>query len=555
MYKIHVFIAFVLFFVSCAVQGPPSGGPEDKTSPAIVSVYPPRDTTNIATDTEIFIEFSEDVDKVSLESSLYVSPVFEEEFDFNWKGKKVFLIPPKELEENVTYVFTIGTDVKDLRNNQLTGSVSWAFSTGSEIDRGKISGKIIGDKQLSGCFVWCFKLNEEEKIDPRFSTPDYITQTDENGTFKSGNMSAGTYRVFVFKDADEDKRFTLSTELSGVPPGDVTISGDHFSELYMWITKQDTIPPAVDYIEVRDNHKIEMTFSEAVELPADTVFSLYDEEEKFLEIRDYYLKRNGTSAVFITDRQKKDELYHVRIAGLPDLWKNKLYEPGDSLTFLGTNVPDTIGPEVISFSPGDSSRNVPVTSPVEINFSETVDTSGFNNRTSFINISDTVDVQTEVRWISPVCVKIIPENMLQSMKTYLIRVDLTGLADANGNTCADSSFHIYFSSENTDNKGNITATLTDSAGSGDYRYILLLKNFNSGETVKKIKFENPGEFTLTNINSGHYSILIFKDLDGNGRYTFGKISPFSFSEPFIMTENPVEVRAGWDTALEELIFR
>ena len=98
----------------------------------------------------------------------------------------------------------------------MKSSLSWAFSTGSEIDRGKISGTVIGEKELAGCFVWCFKLREGETVDPRFSTPDYITQVGEDGAFESVKMAAGIYRIFVFKDEKEDKKLRESMELLGI---------------------------------------------------------------------------------------------------------------------------------------------------------------------------------------------------------------------------------------------------------------------------------------------------------------------------------------------------
>jgi len=553
--KVSVFIGIVVCFFSCAVQGPPTGGPEDKTPPAVVFYFPPQDSTNIDPETEIYIEFSEDIDRISFENSLYVSPVFTEQLKINWRGKKAFLIPPEKLKDDVTYVFNIGTTVKDLRNNRLRSSLSWAFSTGSRIDKGKISGTVIGDKQLSGCFVWCFKKKNGEDLDPRFLTPDYITQVGEDGTFESNYMAEGIYRTFAFKDGNDDKKFTLALELIGIPPQEVSVSENESPELTIWMTQQDSIPPQVEYIKVLNKNTVEITFSEIVETGKDSVLFIYDKNNEELGIARFYLKEDKRTAILETGEQKDREIYHVRISGLPDLYENYLIEPGDSLTFLGSNVADTLRPEIISISPQDSSNNIPAESAIRILFSESVDTAGFSDRLSMENIIDSMKAEGTLHWISPVEAEFLPGKTLESQKSYLFTFNPFGLQDRNNNEFIDTLFQTFFSVENSNLKGNILGTLVDSSRSGQYNYRIILKNSTNNAVVAEHTIEKPGEFTLAGINPGNYNILIYKDLDGNERYSYGKLDPFTFSESFIVVDQAVDIRAGWDTQIEEIYFR
>jgi len=555
MMKLYTGIIFVFLFFSCAVQAPPSGGPVDKTPPAIISFFPPPDTINVDVNTDIFIEFSEQIDKSSLENSLFVSPVFGEKFKIKWRKRKAFLIPPEKLKKDVTYVFNIGTDVKDLRNNHLKNSLSWAFSTGNKINKGKISGSIIGDRKLSGCFIWCFKKEKNKNLNPALSFPDYITQTGDDGKFSLNCIAKGTYRVFAFRDVNDDKKFTPETDPIGIPPEDIYINDSEFQNLNLWIAKVDTIPPDVEYISVLDRNKIEISFSEAIEIMADSIFKIFTENNRELKISNFYSGKNKNSIVLETDIQKENEIYHLKISGLSDLRGNFLFDPGDSLTFLGTATPDTVSPEILSFSPQDSSSDISCNTPISIVFSEPVDTTDINNKISLYSLSDSVNVDGKLIWLSPVEMNFVPSGDLKSQKEYIFSVELENITDKHSNKFQDSLFQVYFITENRDLKGSIIGTIVDSNRFNNFSYHLIITNSTGGKVFSELKINKPGKFNIPYFNTGQYKILVYKDLDNNGRYSFGKLSPFTYSEPFIKIDQPVEIRAGWDTEIGELIFK
>ena len=139
-------LIFVLIIIGCATQVPPSGGPLDTTPPEIVKTYPENGTVNFKGN-YVEVEFSEYVDKRSVQDAIYISPYIQGEIQYKWSGRKLKLVFPEKLKDSTTYVITFGTEIKDLNaGNKMKESFTLAFSTGSAIDSGSIEGKIFSNK-------------------------------------------------------------------------------------------------------------------------------------------------------------------------------------------------------------------------------------------------------------------------------------------------------------------------------------------------------------------------------------------------------------------------
>src|SRR5512135_2599993 len=99
---------FALFAVaamvlgSCAGQRPPQGGPPDTTPPEIVRSVPAPGATNVHP-AQIHLEFSEYVDRRSVEQSVFVSPPLGQ-LEYSWSGTEVDISIPDTLREQTTYI-------------------------------------------------------------------------------------------------------------------------------------------------------------------------------------------------------------------------------------------------------------------------------------------------------------------------------------------------------------------------------------------------------------------------------------------------------------------
>ena len=251
MQKIILFIIFfavaALSFNGCANQQPPSGGEDDKVPPRIKYLYPRPDAVNFKGD-EITIEFDEYVDRRSFIDAFFVTPKPKGGIKYDWSGKEVTVKFEKGLEKNTTYLFVIGKIFKDIRNNSLSAPIQFAISTGSAIDKGRVSGKVFGENfERTFIFAYKIKSGEDNSIDPSAKVPDYIMPVSTDGIYRFENLAVGSYRMFTVYDGDfnglldktferismtdKDVEISDSTELSGVNfiLKDVIVQEDFYS--------------------------------------------------------------------------------------------------------------------------------------------------------------------------------------------------------------------------------------------------------------------------------------------------------------------------------------
>ena len=190
IYKIKNFFPLLISFLlsTCANQLPPGGGEVDKIPPEIVEVYPVDGTTNFSDD-YFEIGFSEYVDKRSVQDAIFISPAIEGEKEYDWSGKYLRVYFPAALKEKTTYVITIGTDAVDYNNkNRMAEAYTFTFSTGNEIDRRVVTGKVY-DTKAEDVMIFAYRTDQEWRRKMNDTTtnllvakPDYISRQEKKGT-------------------------------------------------------------------------------------------------------------------------------------------------------------------------------------------------------------------------------------------------------------------------------------------------------------------------------------------------------------------------------------
>lgn len=99
----------------------------ETVSPTIVMTTPVTASIDVNIDSEIVIEFSEIMNKKSVEGALTITPVIEN-MTFTWDN--LFLtISGDDLLEGTNYSVAIGTDAQDLAGNSLEEEYSFEFTT------------------------------------------------------------------------------------------------------------------------------------------------------------------------------------------------------------------------------------------------------------------------------------------------------------------------------------------------------------------------------------------------------------------------------------------
>lgn len=223
-----VILSILLFlFSSCANQLPPGGGDDDNIPPKISYIYPSPNTTSF-TDNKLIFRFDEYVDRRSFEESFSISPRPKGEVSFSWGGKEVEVEFSRPLDKNKTYLVIIGNELKDVRGSNPIGTpFTFAFSTGSRIDKGEISGRVFADA-FERVKVLAFRKDSKspDKLDPSKETADYVIQPNPDGSFSLTNLPPGEYRIFALTDEDRNNLFGADMENLSVSFTDYTLATD-----------------------------------------------------------------------------------------------------------------------------------------------------------------------------------------------------------------------------------------------------------------------------------------------------------------------------------------
>ena len=449
-------LTFLLLIIlsSCANQLPPGGGEIDRTPPEIRSITPRPGTVNFK-GRSVRIVFNEYVDRRSFEESFFISPKPKGIPDFNWSGKEVEVGFSKALDINRTYVIFIGKDLKDVNGgNTLTVPLTFAFSTGSKIDEGIISGKVLADNYDRVKVMLFLKEGKTSgQLDPRKNDPDYVLQVSPDGNFDFTNLPDGDYRIFAITDEDRNNRYDPDIDLIAVHSDDFKLS------------------PKAN--EIRNLNFV---------------------------MKDLELEKNNTSFL------------------------NTL--KADSIDFIYSNISEgekKITPDYrfyFYFKDNSLSKQTIIN-----NFSVKDTATGESYRQVF-------------NWINDSLLEVFPIDKYKLSSAYSLKIDLTQtekkyMFEKNFGTASKNEFAVV--------SGKV---MSDSGLTSDV-YVKLYNKDNRFITYSQ-KINDTTKFVFENVLEGSYILFSFMDTNGNGAYDPGNYFPFRASESFIIYENELNVKGGWN---------
>jgi hypothetical protein len=315
--KIILLITAVLIFNRCANQLGPGGGEVDRIPPQIVEIIPQNGTINY-NNNYFEVTFSEWVEKRSVQEAIFISPRIENGLDFDWSGRTLTVNFKDTLKQNTTYVVTIGAGVQDINNrNKMTEPVTFSFSTGAQIDSGKISGKIYSEDP-SGIMVFAYSI-KDSIADPTILQPDFISQVGTNGKYTMLGLSDGNYNVFAIRDKFRDFVYQRNDDEYGVQMKNLFLSDstNKISDVDFFISIEDTIPPSLSNVFMRDRNHFLLEFSEQIDTSKVTSsnFYLFDSTSSNKILPKYFYRgdaRNNQFYLALSDSlipENKNYLY------------------------------------------------------------------------------------------------------------------------------------------------------------------------------------------------------------------------------------------------------
>ena len=204
-----VSILFTLLILSCAAQGPATGGPKDIVGPQIISVSPIDSSTNIKVNTKIIFEFDEPVDPTSIKSS--VSIINFDQFMIKTKRNKVIIQPYLSWPENEVIEINLSRRIRDYQNNNMNRGYQFIFTTGNDIPQSSIIGKLKNYDQntITQLLLFSWPISD-------FSYIIKKVEADIEGKFEFLHLKSGKVVIFATEGKSTDPSLAISNNRYGM---------------------------------------------------------------------------------------------------------------------------------------------------------------------------------------------------------------------------------------------------------------------------------------------------------------------------------------------------
>ncbi len=547
----------------------PPGGPEDTTPPEVLAVSPTPDATHVDVDSKIKITFSERMLARMTEESIFISPLPKKPPDFSWKGRELVITPQEPLEPERTYVISIGTDAQDLRRNRLSQSYTFAFSTGSRLDYRKISGEVWTKKEVGlgremGISIWAYLISEDRtEIDPKKEKPDYATQTNSGGEYVLENLSPGQYRLFAVQDANRDLAWNWEKEAIGMTTKDVELTEQVTTRTHVdfILARRDKARPSLLRCFSMNRNLVKLEFDEELAgepIPDPDNFKILPASgQRAVGITSVFFQGADARKIFLlTEQISPGEEYQLSVLEAQDKAGNLLDTASNNMClFEGSEVFDTLAPQITRISPQDGETDVPLDTKTKLTFDEPPDRKSVEAAFS-LNDSDQIQVSGKSWWSSSNEFVFAPDSLLCGNMKYQIRLLGALVSDLLGNrSTTDSAFTSRFVTSDPANLGAVSGSVEMVGKEEPKSIVLTLWSLEKPKLSYQIMLARPESFLFERVLPGKYFLGGYIDSDGNGDLSLGQTDTFVPLEPFATYADTIRVRPRWETESLRLTFR
>ncbi|MBX3043931.1 MAG: Ig-like domain-containing protein [Candidatus Kapabacteria bacterium] len=556
----HIIYILVIFIViSCANVQPPSGGPPDTTPPEIVEIFPENQTINFNKRT-ILLKFSKYMERGGVLQNISVSPNVP--VKYSWSGKTLKIELPEDLDSTVTYSVTLGTEYKDLYNNMPEKSFSLIFSAGSKIDSGFIAGKVY-DNKPAGAYIFAYNIDNinPDTLNPAITKPDYKLQLGTSGEFRIPALKDATYRFFAIRDQFKNDLFDSGDDFAtGIHDLKVVNSKSEPTILKIGLPKDD-IGPTINQTEAVFGNYIRITFSEPVnpEFISKESFKIISEnKQEEVEIISAALHFENKSRVEIITKQNLDTGLVWNVICRPDAEfavrdtvGNMITDSTNAAKFRATIDIDTSSVKFLYTSIKDSSEFIQISPEIEFIFDKSININDAVISLKLLQADNNSEIDCNIIHTGGI-IKLIPAKPLADSKWFRVEAEMKQVASYSNNLTIDTAFSFHFKTLDLKVRGNVSGVVEFEKEICDYTKYIILKHIN-GKDIYSMALNDNNEWSFKHIETGDYTAEVFCDVNEDGKYSYGNLYPFQFSEPFVIFENEIKVKPRW--TLENVILK
>ncbi len=539
-----------ILVMGCAGIIPPAGGPPDTVPPTITGTYPAQNATRVETK-RITLEFSEYVDRHSVQDAIFISP-YVGYLEYSWSGTEVDIIFSDSLHAHTTYVVTVGTDVIDINNqNRMAQSYTLAFSTGDSIDHGIVAGKIF-DAKPEGILIFAYRLEglTSDTLNPAHTPPDFITQSGKGGYFSLQNIPDGPYRLIAVRDEFRNFLYDAGIDEYGIPFKDIRLDQQHklIGDIFLRMTKEDTARIALLFAQARDNRHVMLRFNKAIRRSGIVTgaFGIIDSlSGDSVIVRDWFAQpRQFSSLYLVTDTLHPGAKYNVGVSALAAEDGDSLSIPQRNIFFEAPTARDTIKPRIQLFTPADSVRDIPYSQSVEVQFDDAVRRDILEKGFTLLD-STGVSVQGTFRWLNGAMIRYQPLRALRGAEWYTVELRGRSVIDYAGNVMRDSLARRRFRTVDAAQLSSISGSVIDSTMEKGEIVVVASEVSGSVPLTYTAVADATGTFSIRDLPEGKYFLQTFRDREGKQMYSYGKPFPFQEAARFGVYPDTVKLRARW----------
>jgi uncharacterized protein (DUF2141 family) len=519
-----------LLIISCATPSAPSGGEGDKEGPQLLLTIPETGTTNFKGRTVEF-HFNEFIDRRNIRQSITVEPNVGIGYEINWKRKDLSISFDESLPDSTTILIKLGADISDTHNNKIGKPITLAVSTGDEIDKGKLTGRLL--RAYDG-------TSAEEQDILLYRRPvdfskraNYYAQTDTSGRFEFSYLSDGIYKVLVLNDRNRNKTWDRNNE-TAYPFNEEWIElqkegSDTLDVLY--ISQVDSISPSLQGVGLYSQNRMRLRFSEGIQFSSEAVITISDSAGlAYTTAFPLYISPKEGFVAFansVTPLLEGKE-YKLNLQGFTDKAGNQ--PAGKDFIFTGSSQDDTTQQRIISAGGQQGllqNESLKITYATPIQEDEIMD--------STVVIEGTIDFEN---W---------PNLRTESNHLFI---------EPQGEWIEDVEYQFLVWNPKTQRRKLFDPEIWDSTEYGEIELTLentdttkahLVQLLNSdGEQLRNETFYGSG--MIENVPPLTYTLIIFRDENENSKWDKGTVIPYQKPEPYYV-QRGLKVREGFTSGV------
>ena len=566
----------------CAKINSPTGGPRDRRPPVVVESVPQNGAKNFK-GKKIIITFDEFITLEQINEKFMVSPPLAEKPEIFLRGKNLNITFKEELRDSTTYSLNFQDAIRDLNEGNIYNNYQFVFSTGSVIDSLSVMGRVFTAFSLEipeNTSILLYRNLADSAV--KTLLPDYISRTDQTGSFRVNNMRPGNYRIYALKDIDNSKNYNQVEEEFAFQDSVITVTPENnylpVKDTASLIVEKDpsavkaprgapsdkTQKPALPVPEPVEGGEILILFAAegteyyltgsgrklayhmiyTLSLPPDTMdfnISIPDAAQD-----SYFVERNenkDTLNVWLTDSSLFSQQQITSIVNFPFT----------DTTGIVVNKEDTIQ---MRFMTPRKPRGAVAKTPLQVTYNmrggvlkpgqQMILTSQTPLRqpdTSLIKFYETADknqilVPYELNRDPNTSLRYIVNAKLQAGKKYLFIADSAAFSNIYGEYT--DSTGIRFSVPEANAFGELTLNIKE------VNSPLIIQLLTKEEKVLTEKYVNAdGKVVFPLLDKGFYRLRAIFDMNNDRKWTTGDFSKGRQPEPVSFYRDEIEVKTDW----------